>query len=256
MTAWVLLRGWTRDARHWGEFPRQFQQALGAGHTMLALDFPGNGALHEQQSPIRVEAMADYCHRQLAQSGHAPPYGVVALSLGAMVAVAWNELHPGDLQRMALINTSLAPYSPFYHRLRPDNYPALVAALLHDNADRREELVMRLTSNIATQSPQRRVIIRRWIGYAKEYPLTRANMLRQMIAAARYRAAPTPPSIPVLLLGGAQDRLVDVRSTLELARKWHCPVNLHPASGHDLPLDDGEWVVRQITEWLGLAPAA
>ncbi len=250
MTAWVLLRGWMRDARHWGEFPRQFQQAIGANHTVLPLDFPGNGLLHAQTSFTRVEAMADYCHGQVAQSGCAPPYRVLALSLGAMVAVAWNDLYPGDLERMALINTSLAPYSPFYHRLRPENYAALATAVLRGAVDRREDLIIRLTSNIASQTRRRRAIVRRWVGYEKEYPLTRTNMLRQLIAAARYRAPPSPPSIPVLLLGGTRDRLVDVRSTLALAQRWHCPLRLHPTSGHDLPLDDGDWVVRQITEWL------
>ncbi len=250
MTAWVLLRGWMRDARHWGEFLRRFQQSLGADHRVLTLDFPGNGPLHAQRSPLRVEAMADYCHSQLGQSGCPPPYGVLALSLGAMVAVAWNELHPGELERMALINTSLAPCSPFYHRLRPRNYAALVSGLFRGATARREELVMRLTSNIASQSGQRHAILGQWVSYAQEHPPARANMLRQLIAAARYRGGQTPPSIPVLLLGSAQDRLVDVRSTLALARQWDCPVRLHPASGHDLPLDDGDWVAQQVTEWL------
>jgi len=32
MTTWVLLRGLMREARHWGEFPMLFQNAMSAQH--------------------------------------------------------------------------------------------------------------------------------------------------------------------------------------------------------------------------------
>jgi pimeloyl-ACP methyl ester carboxylesterase len=253
MTTWVLLRGWMRETRHWGEFPLLFHHAIGTQYPVLTLDFPGNGALHALTSPASVEAMADYCHLQLTQSGHSPPYCVLALSLGAMAAVAWNERYPGELERLVLINTSLAHRNPFYHRLRPATYPALLKALFRGSVARRENLVMWLTSNIKRQSGEKQAILKRWIAYAEQYPPARANMLRQLSAAAHYRAAPAPPSVPVLLLAAQRDRLVNVKATLALAQEWGCPLRLHPTAGHDLPLDDGEWVARQVTEWLNLS---
>lgn len=56
--------------------------------------------------------------------------------------------------------------------------------------------------------------------------------------------------MPVLLLAGQQDRLVNVKCSLALAQHWHCAIRVYPTAGHDLPLDDGDWVVRQIQEWL------
>jgi len=79
---------------------------------------------------------------------------------------------------------------------------------------------------------------------------TRANILRQLRAAITCRAAPTPPSIPVLLLSGHHDRLVNAECSLALAQRWGCDIRLHPTAGHDIPLDDGEWVARQVREWL------
>ncbi|MBC8058528.1 MAG: alpha/beta hydrolase, partial [Rhizobiales bacterium] len=35
-----------------------------------------------------------------------------------------------------------------------------------------------------------------------------------------------------------------------------CPVATHPWAGHDLPLDDGEWVALQVSNWLQTRPAA
>jgi pimeloyl-ACP methyl ester carboxylesterase len=251
MTTWVLLRGLMREARHWGEFPLHFQNAMGAKHA-VTLDFPGNGSLHAQTSATSVAEMANHCRAQLERLGYNPPYCVLALSLGAMVAVAWSEMHPDEIEKMVLINTSLAPYSPFYHRLRPANYPAL-ARMPYCLAAQRESLILRLTSSIANHAERRQTILSQWMAYARECPVTRANMLRQLLAALRYRAAPTAPAAPVLLLAGKQDQLVNVKCSLTLAQNWRCTIRLHPAAGHDIPLDDEAWVIRQVKGWLPLS---
>lgn len=249
MSTWVLLRGLMRESRHWGDFPSLFQQAIGAQH-IVTLDFPGNGRLHGQASASSVEEMVNDCRVQLQQLGYAPPYNLLALSLGAMVAEAWSERYPEELEKMVLINTSLAPYSPFYHRLRPANYPALIFTMLFGSAGQRESLILRLTSRLAINSNHQRAIMDQWLVYAREYPIIRANILRQLLAAIRYRAAPTAPHVAVLLLASQQDQLVNVKCSLTLAQRWHCALRVHPAAGHDLPLDDGDWVAQQIKEWI------
>jgi pimeloyl-ACP methyl ester carboxylesterase len=250
VTTWVLLRGLMRETRHWGEFPALFRDALGA-QDVVTLDFPGNGSLHAQASATSVAEMADYCHAQLKLLGYAPPYRVLALSLGGMVAVAWNELYPGELEKMVLINISLSPYNPFNQRLRPASYPALICCLLFGSADQRENLILRLTSRLKSRPENRQSILEQWMDYARERPVTRTNILRQLSAAAKYRASPSAPSIPVLLLASRQDRLVDAKSSLTLAHHWQCAIRLHPTAGHDLPLDDGGWVIQQVKEWTG-----
>jgi pimeloyl-ACP methyl ester carboxylesterase len=249
MTTWVLLRGLMREARHWGDFPMQFQNAMGA-QNVVTLDIPGNGSLYGQTSPDSVGGMADSYRAQLKQLGHAPPYRVLALSLGAMVAVEWSERHPDEIERMVLINTSLAPYNPFYHRLRPANYPALIGFQLYSSAAQRERLILRLTSRQRRTPQEQATLLEQWIAYAHECPVSRANILRQLRAAIFYRAAPTAPPVPVLLLAAQQDRLVDVKCSLTLAKQWGRAIRLHPTAGHDLPLDDGTWVAQQAKQWL------
>ena len=249
MTTWVLLRGLMREARHWGEFHVLFQNVLGA-KNVVTLDFPGNGCLHAQASVATVAEMADACRRQLKQLGYAPPYSVLALSLGAMVAVEWSEHHPAELERMVLINTSLAPHNPFYQRLRPANYPALIRQLLFGSVTQRERLILHLTSTLSRTAQQQSILLQQWVAYANECPVARANILRQLRAAIAYRAVSGTPSVPTLLLAGQQDRLVNVKCSLTLAKRWGCPINLHLTAGHDLPLDDGKWVAQQIETWL------
>jgi len=248
MTTWVLFRGLMREARHWGDFPVLFQKAMDAQH-IVTLDFPGNGSLHGQPSATSVEGMVNYSRAQLKRFGYAPPYRVLALSLGAMVVEAWSELYPDELEKMVLINTSLAPFNPFYHRLRPKNYLVLIR-LLYASAAQRESLILRLTSN-RSRTENMQTTLQQWIAYAEECPVTRANMLRQLGAAMRYRAARITPPVPVLLLAGQQDQLVNAKCSLALARHWGCAIRLHPAAGHDLPLDDGVWVAQQVKAWLG-----
>lgn len=247
MSTWILFRGLMRESRHWGDFPVLFQHVMD-NQNVVILDFPGNGCLHMQTSANSVEEMVAYARSRLKQLGYAPPYRLLAISLGAMVAVAWSELYPEELEKMVLINTSLAGYNPFYHRLRPQNYPALIL-LLYGSAAQRENLILKLTST-RSHTENLQVILAQWVAYAKEFPITRANILRQLKAAFRYRAKPTAPTVKTLLLASQQDQLVNVRCSITLAKHWGCTIKLHPTAGHDLPLDDSSWVINQVKEWL------
>ena len=250
-TTWVLLRGLTRERRHWGAFPQTFAETVPAAHV-IALDLPGNGALHRERSPSRVEAMAEHCRHALHERGVAPPYHLLAMSLGAMVATAWAASHPKELAAAVLINTSLRPFSPFHQRLKPANYATLARLVLaHPSAHEWEQAVLRLTSRAA---PRGDALLDAWTGYRRECPVSAANALRQLAAAARYRAPRAKPAPPVLLLTSAADGLVDPRCSWQLARQWGCPVATHPWAGHDLPLDDGLWVAQQVRDWLVRGP--
>ena len=149
---------------------------------------------------------------------------------------------------MVLINTSLAPCNPFYHRLRPKNYPALTL-LLFGSAIQRENLILKLTS---TRSRRENLgpVLAQWIAYAEKYPITNANILRQLKAALGYRAARTAPTVKTLLLAGLQDQLVNAKCSLKLSQQWNCTFKLHPTAGHDLSLDDSVWVISQLKKWL------
>ncbi len=252
LTEWILLRGLSREARHWGGFPQHLGEALRTGSgaaRITCLDLPGNGQLNDHDSLRSVEAIADWCHAELARRGSTLPCGVVAMSLGAMVAVAWAQRHPADLAAAVLINTSLRPFSPFYRRLRPSNYPRLLRLLCLPAGGRQTETaILQMTTRLQSNPA---LTIDEWLQWRKENPVSRSNALIQLLAAARYRAPCRQPLERLLLLAGAGDQLVDSRCSLQLAARWAVPVMVHPAAGHDLPLDDAAWVLAQIGCWLG-----
>lgn len=247
MSTWILLRGLTREAAHWGDFPAVFQRALPDARTVM-LDLPGNGVRHQETSPATVAGMVAACRAEVKRQGMATPVHLLAMSLGAMVAAEWARVAPSEVTACVLINTSVRPFSPMHHRLRPRNVPALLRLAWGSVApEAAERTVLRLTSN---GSDPQTAVINDWVNARTQRPVSPLNALRQLLAAARYRAPAQAPDVPMLLLASANDRLVDSRCSLSLARAWHCPLVMHPDAGHDLPLDDADWVAGQIRHWL------
>jgi len=245
METWVFLRGLTRESRHWGAFVSTFRLAF-PHHTVLALDLPGNGEFNHERSPTQVADMVAHCRAQLAQREIRGPCHVLAMSLGAMVSVAWAHQYPQEVAAQVLINTSLRPFSPFYQRLRPTNYATLLGLVVLGASDARwEQTILRLTSNRFDPT-----VLPYWVAVRQSRPVTRRNAFGQLLAAARFAAPHAVPTVPTLLLASEQDRLVSVACSQSLAHRWQCPLSVHPDAGHDLPLDDGPWVVNAVRLWL------
>ena len=241
---WVFLRGLARESRHWGSFLAAFQQAL-PDSNVITLDLPGNGQLYQQRSPLSIQDMVVHCRAELVFRDIKPPYQVLAMSLGGMVSVAWAQTYPQEIAAQVLINTSMRPFSPFYQRLRPQNYLRLLKLLLgRANSETWEGTILELTSNRSTAD-----VLPHWLALRQTHPVANVNMLRQLIAAARFSANQHAPSAPTLVLASLQDRLVAVACSQHLAQAWACPLRLHPNAGHDLTLDDGPWVALQVSHW-------
>lgn len=225
---WVLLRGLTRETAHWGSFPGVFQQTL-PGAQLHLLDLPGNGVRRAERSPATVQALVADVRAQVAQRGITAPVHVLALSLGAMVAAQWAHTAPHELAGAVLVNTSLRPFSPLHHRLQAPNWPhVLRLALGRPTPEAAERLVWQMTS--------------------------RQRSVDEAVIAAWVTARRQHPAVPLLLLAGAGDRLVNPRCSQALAQAWCAPLREHPRAGHDLPLDDPHWVAEQVCGWLTTQP--
>jgi len=242
--SWVLLRGLIREARHWGSLPQQLARA---GDSVVALDLPGNGAFCDLRSPATVRAMTVFARAQLQSQGCAPPYRLLAMSLGGMVATDWAQQFPGEVAALVLINTSMRPFSSATERLRPGNWPTLLRlAARWDDARDSERVIHTLTCERSAALEQD---LAAWVQIRNSAPVRAGNAWRQLWAAAQFSAAPGRPPCPTLLLSSNADRLVNPRCSVRLAQAWQVSRRQHPWAGHDLPHDDADWVCQAIADW-------
>ncbi|MDD4914934.1 MAG: alpha/beta hydrolase [Methylococcales bacterium] len=247
---WLLLRGLCRESGHWGDFIPQLQKAFPSAriHT---LDLPGTGQFHQYTSPRRIEEIADFVRRQAEQQDLLQkPLTLLALSLGGMVGWEWLSRYPGELNAAILINTSQASLNAFHQRLRWQSYADLARILTQADVYRRELAILRLVSNRRDRDVE---IAERWGRIQLRHPVSAENGLRQILAAAKYRPAANKPQAPVLLLNSLGDRLVSPACSQAIGNRWCLELQTHPWAGHDLCLDDGEWVTHCLQNWAGLA---
>jgi pimeloyl-ACP methyl ester carboxylesterase len=158
---------------------------------------------------------------------------------------------PSALRACILINSSMRGLSPTWQRLRPAALLQLLATLAGRTPVARERRIVRLTSNGAPDA----ALAAAWADYAAACPVARGNMLRQLLAAARFRAPQAPPAVPLLLLASQRDRLASVECSRAMARAWSAPLREHPEAGHDLALDDPAWIVAQALAWFRSLPS-
>jgi pimeloyl-ACP methyl ester carboxylesterase len=244
MTHWVLLRGLTRESAHWGPFADELARALG-GAQVTALDLPGTGAHHAGFSPARMDAIVAHCRAALAARG---PVALLGLSMGGMVALHWAARHPQDVSGGVLVNSSVGGLSPPWQRMRAARWPALLAlaAQWPWRPGEVERGILRLTSS----DPDRHAAaLQAWRSVRAQRPVSAANALRQLLAAATCRVPAVAWRQPWLVVCSEGDRLVHPRCSQRLAEHGHWPLRLHPCAGHDLPLDDGPWLAATVARW-------
>lgn len=240
----VFLRGLGRESAHWDDFPAGCARAL-PGVGMRLVDLPGSGRHWNRPSPSTVAEMAEFARDEAGTATGATL--IVAVSLGAMVAVEWMARHPPEIAGAVLVNTSLRGLNPLPQRLRPGAWPRLLRILGQTDVGRRERSILELTSFTGAARPE---LIARRIEAHRRHPFAPGNLVRQLWAAARYQAPRAKPQPPLLLLNSRGDRMVDPRCSETLARRWHAPLATHPWAGHDLSLDDPGWVIERMLEWL------
>lgn len=244
---WILLRGLTRESAHWGDFIGTLQSAF-PDATLTLLDLPGTGRHYKSASPDTIRAITDTVRAEAQALGATQqPATILALSLGAMVAWEWMRTYPDDISGAVLINCSFAGLSPFYQRMRWQSYGQLLALARKRGPLEREPALLQLLSNRKDRHLQ---LAHEWVKIQKERPVSPKNTYRQLMAAAAYDPGEQKPWQPVLLLNSQGDQLVSPSCSEAIHEKWNLDLCTHPWGGHDLTLDDGEWVINRVKNWL------
>lgn len=239
-----LIRGLIREKGHWGPFvdhlKNQFPDAL-----VTTIDIPGAGDYHKTSSPLSIMGMVEGMRRDyLKVSSNDENAHLIAISLGGMIAVEWMKAYPGDFGQATLINTSFGGISPLFHRLIPSAFLFLLKVPVLKGR-KKESRILELVTNHKHVFNE---TLDMWEMIGKERPVSLQNTLRQLFAGACFTVGHFSPPIPIQLLAATKDRMVSVRCSRAIAEKWNLPLEEHPTAGHDLTVDDPEWVARKIKE--------
>lgn len=241
----ILLRGLVRESRHWGDFPAKLSKALN-DIDVLTPEIQGVGKYIEKESPDNLIDMIEFMREQIKDqlNGNST---LVAMSLGGMIAKQWSEKYPDDFKNMVLINTSFKGMNPIYHRLRPNAILQFLNIFLTPHVALREKKILDLVSNVKAKREETHPL---WVKIQKESPVSRKSFINQIKAALKFSPASEKPKIRTLLVASKKDRLCDVLCTTKLSHKWDLPLKLHQSAGHDLPMDDPDWLIKKINEFI------
>ena len=264
----VLIRGLARESGHWGEFVTLLKNKLSpytqkestdnqSQMDVFTPDCLGCGKFYKETATTSIAATTDHIRQQIFPSNGVAkpsPLILVGLSMGAMIAMDWAARYPDEIKGLVIINTSTGE-QVFWWRVRLTALPKVLFALIAPTS-LREVTMLKLVSNNTEQYPKN---IKDWCEIQKNSPVTRSTIIRQLIAAARFRIKlyldkqtemdnqkKTPQG---LVLVSNQDRLVSSRCSKALAKIMKWPIKVNDNAGHDLPLDDPEWVVNHIVTW-------
>lgn len=246
MTTWVLLRGLMRDKRHWNGFDQRLRQR---GCTVFTPDLPGNGLLSHQKSPLSIEKYAQAVWQQLDENLQGQPFYLLGLSMGGMLAMEMAQQRPWQVKHVFVLNSSAANLSPWYHRFNLLNVLlAFVKRCRGVQLHPIESTIVRLTSYRHRRDTR---LIEHWSEYRKKISPAFPNAYRQLYAAFRYQC-PASLLIPVSILCGDRDALVNMQSSKALAQHFKVELMVLAYCGHDITIDAPAKLVHYLFDIISL----
>ncbi len=247
----ILIRGLGRESGHWGDFPAQLGAKI-PNALVKCIDLPGTGENLAMRSPIHMREISEFVRTETEFLKSRMKLGkintfILAPSLGGMISTDWMINYPRDISGMVLINTSFSSWSPFWERLQPQAYQHIVQIILKEkDAFARESEVVRMVSNDEDKFQSH---AKEWSDVFAARPIQLTTILRQLLAAKEFAPPKVKVAAPILLLSSAEDRMVNPRCSEIIQNVWDCPMHVHPWAGHDIPLDDADWVIEKTADW-------
>ncbi|MFM2482381.1 alpha/beta fold hydrolase [Celerinatantimonas sp. YJH-8] len=230
----VLIRGLMGDASYWDYFKQLLEQRLQRNVYLLdlttAFDRDESVHLDEWVERLRQHLNEEFGHRRCH---------LVSLSLGAVVALNWQQRFPDEVASCTFIN---AAFIDGQQRWQPQRWWLLIklAVLTLWPGNRPERWLRWLSAWPTLHSP--------WPD-DKEPPVNVRRLVAQYQILLK-GVAFSQPSAPCQLLVSRHDRLVHCSHSYQLAERWQSPLFPHLSAGHDLALDDPRWVCEKITDWV------
>ena len=239
----LFLRGLTREIRHWNGFPEMLKEKTGA--EVLTLDLPGSGINHHQVSPKEINLYIEALRKQV---GPGSPIVLIGISMGGMIALRWAELYPQEIHSVFAINTSAKNITGPAKRFNPGLWKSILKIITTAQVSQKEKEILNITTNKLSES-KKAEILNLFVRIQKESPVSLISSINQLLAARKF-VIYSPLKVPTTLIYSLGDRLVSPKCSIDLARLLKADLEVHPDAGHDLPLDDPQWLLSVIMKHL------
>lgn len=235
----VLINGLAEQAESWfcnqGFWRRYFDVYL---PNILQYD---GAALHrriEEGLPISVDYLVEQLHLFLDQFVQAPPYHLVASSLGGKLAVEYAVRYPDQVARLVLLCPSGLGDDerlPVVEGVRRGDVQTLVESVFHDPRC--------LTDPELVDYYRKQFVNRRWrSGLMRTIRGTMAHCVRDLLPRVTQ---------PTLLVAGQEDRIVDphhAEAAAQLLPDGHFLVI--PQCGHAPHIERAGMINRLVVDFL------
>lgn len=239
----VLIRGLMSSSFHW----HNFLPHLNSHFTNLLIHTPdiiGNGTKNKHLTPLCPKENVKGLKEQISSQNKKV---LIGFSLGGMLAIEWARLHPDEIAGAILINSSLTG-SPIWKRFTPWSFIRIMMAGLHNDFNKKEEKILRLTTQLKTNELSK--IISEFAEIEFKYPTQSVNFMRQLYVATQISILNKKPDIPILIVNSRNDKIVHPTCSKKISADWNLELLEHEHAGHDLSLDDPQWLITHISNWL------
>lgn len=243
-----LIIGLTKESAHWDEnFIDNLKKRFNT-EDIIAVDLPGAGEFLDKKSPMSMEGVVKETRANYAKYFEGDSHNImVSVSLGGMVATEWIKHYPADFERFVIINSSFRGFSPVYKRVQPWAMKKFFSIFLAGSEEQREHHVIEMCCNNADVYDHTK---HKWIKLAKERPMSHGNMVRQLLAGARY-SPDHKPEIPTLIIAAKHDKLAHYTCSEKLHSKWGGDIHIMEDEniGHGIHIDAPEELATVIHDW-------
>lgn len=239
----LFLRGLARHHGHWYGFENNFID----NNQVLCIDIPGNGDYSSEISKKSIKENVEFVRMEWKKKKieNGQPWCVVAISMGAMIALTWEYQFPNDFEKIFIINTSAKNFSSPFKRFSLETIFKLPKLIFSESLTQ-EKTILDITLNLKKVDDKLIDNAMKLIGQKT----STKNFFIQLNAAANFSLPSFNPNqnLKIIVICSLKDRLVDSSSSLKISSYLKTKIFIHPSAGHDLPLDDGEWLKKIIIE--------
>jgi pimeloyl-ACP methyl ester carboxylesterase len=228
---------WFRNHRYWR---RHFDVSM---PNLFAYDGPVVHQQIEAGLPITVDFLVEQLHRHLEESVQAPPYHLVANSMGGKIAIEYAARYPDQVASMVLIcpsGLSEGEELPIVEGARRFNVNSIIESVFFDPRCIETGLVDFYT---------RQARNRRWrTGFAQTIRGTKNHRVRDLLIDVKQ---------PTLLISGQEDRIVNCEE-VRAAAGMLCQGRflMIPRCGHAAQIEKDRFINRLVVRYLtGQMPA-